>query len=230
MDVPRRSSSTQLAFHLADRWRNPVLVFGDYYLAHTAVGRRRPRRLRRPSRPTTGRSTEPRAAPATPGSSRRSARAKHGADSGYDLTTYCECARATEDDARGHRAARRDRVLRRRRRRRRRVRHPGEVRARRGARACAPRAPASATCARSRCSRSRARSLAARRRRRAPVAVYENNQGQMVDDVRLALEGAVAGAVHRGAEPRQLGLRHRARPRRRDYLRDPHSWEVLAMR
>jgi len=27
---------TQLAFHLADRWRNPVLVYGDYLLAHTA--------------------------------------------------------------------------------------------------------------------------------------------------------------------------------------------------
>jgi 2-oxoglutarate ferredoxin oxidoreductase subunit alpha len=26
----------QLAFHLAATWRNPVLVFGDYYLAHTA--------------------------------------------------------------------------------------------------------------------------------------------------------------------------------------------------
>ncbi|MEE2663739.1 MAG: thiamine pyrophosphate-binding protein [Myxococcota bacterium] len=27
---------TQLAFHLADRWRNPVLLYGDYLLAHTA--------------------------------------------------------------------------------------------------------------------------------------------------------------------------------------------------
>ena len=27
---------TQLAFHLADRWRNPVVVYGDYLLAHTA--------------------------------------------------------------------------------------------------------------------------------------------------------------------------------------------------
>ena len=27
---------TQLAFHLADRWRNPVMVYGDYLLAHTA--------------------------------------------------------------------------------------------------------------------------------------------------------------------------------------------------
>ena len=27
---------TQLAFYLADRWRNPVIVYGDYLLAHTA--------------------------------------------------------------------------------------------------------------------------------------------------------------------------------------------------
>lgn len=27
---------TQLAFHLADKWRHPVLIYGDYFLAHTA--------------------------------------------------------------------------------------------------------------------------------------------------------------------------------------------------
>ncbi len=35
MDVPEATELTQLAFHLADRWRNPVLVYGDYLLAHT---------------------------------------------------------------------------------------------------------------------------------------------------------------------------------------------------
>jgi 2-oxoglutarate ferredoxin oxidoreductase subunit alpha len=35
MDVPEAVELTQLAFHLAQTWRNPVLVFGDYYLAHT---------------------------------------------------------------------------------------------------------------------------------------------------------------------------------------------------
>ena len=35
MDVPEAVELTQLAFHLADLWRNPVMVFGDYYLAHT---------------------------------------------------------------------------------------------------------------------------------------------------------------------------------------------------
>jgi 2-oxoglutarate/2-oxoacid ferredoxin oxidoreductase subunit alpha len=36
MDVPEAVELVQLAFDLADRWRHPVLVFGDYYLAHTS--------------------------------------------------------------------------------------------------------------------------------------------------------------------------------------------------
>src|SRR3954447_23164916 len=35
MDVAEAVELTQLAFHLAFTWRNPVLVYGDYYLAHT---------------------------------------------------------------------------------------------------------------------------------------------------------------------------------------------------
>ena len=35
-DIPEAVELIQLAFHLAFAWRNPVLVFGDYYLAHTA--------------------------------------------------------------------------------------------------------------------------------------------------------------------------------------------------
>jgi 2-oxoglutarate ferredoxin oxidoreductase subunit alpha len=35
MDIAEAVEHTQLAFHLADRWRNPVLVYGDYLLAHT---------------------------------------------------------------------------------------------------------------------------------------------------------------------------------------------------
>ncbi|MSO38299.1 MAG: hypothetical protein EXQ69_08630 [Acidimicrobiia bacterium] len=35
MDIPEAVELTQLAFHLADKWRNPVLVYGDYLLAHT---------------------------------------------------------------------------------------------------------------------------------------------------------------------------------------------------
>jgi 2-oxoglutarate/2-oxoacid ferredoxin oxidoreductase subunit alpha len=36
MDVAEAVYLTQMAFHLSATWRNPVLVFGDYYLAHTA--------------------------------------------------------------------------------------------------------------------------------------------------------------------------------------------------
>ena len=35
-DVPESVALTQLAFDLADRWRNPVHVYGDFFLAHTA--------------------------------------------------------------------------------------------------------------------------------------------------------------------------------------------------
>ncbi len=35
MDVPEAVELIQFAFHLADRWRNPILFFGDYYTAHT---------------------------------------------------------------------------------------------------------------------------------------------------------------------------------------------------
>jgi 2-oxoglutarate ferredoxin oxidoreductase subunit alpha len=34
--VAEAADLVQLAFHLTARWRNPVLVMGDYYLAHTA--------------------------------------------------------------------------------------------------------------------------------------------------------------------------------------------------
>lgn len=35
IDVPEAVELAQFAFHLADTWRNPVVFFGDYYLAHT---------------------------------------------------------------------------------------------------------------------------------------------------------------------------------------------------
>lgn len=36
IDVSEAIFATQLAFDLADRWRNPVLIYGDYLLAHTS--------------------------------------------------------------------------------------------------------------------------------------------------------------------------------------------------
>ncbi len=35
MDVSEAVELTQLGFHLADLYRNPVMVYGDYYIAHT---------------------------------------------------------------------------------------------------------------------------------------------------------------------------------------------------
>ena len=35
LDIAEAVQLTQFAFHLADKWRNPVLVYGDYLLAHT---------------------------------------------------------------------------------------------------------------------------------------------------------------------------------------------------
>ena len=35
IDINEAVELTQLAFHLADTWRNPVLVYGDYLTAHT---------------------------------------------------------------------------------------------------------------------------------------------------------------------------------------------------
>lgn len=35
VDINEAVELTQLAFHLADRWRSPVLVYGDYLTAHT---------------------------------------------------------------------------------------------------------------------------------------------------------------------------------------------------
>jgi 2-oxoglutarate ferredoxin oxidoreductase subunit alpha len=36
MDVPEAAELVQLSFHLAATWRSPVPLFGDYYLAHTS--------------------------------------------------------------------------------------------------------------------------------------------------------------------------------------------------
>jgi 2-oxoglutarate ferredoxin oxidoreductase subunit alpha len=36
IDVGEAIAHTQLAFDLADRWRNPVLIYGDFLLAHTS--------------------------------------------------------------------------------------------------------------------------------------------------------------------------------------------------
>ena len=35
LDLREAVELTQLAFHLADKWRNPVILYGDYLIAHT---------------------------------------------------------------------------------------------------------------------------------------------------------------------------------------------------
>jgi 2-oxoglutarate/2-oxoacid ferredoxin oxidoreductase subunit alpha len=37
-DIPEAIEHTQLLFHLADRYRTPVLLYGDYVIAHSSVG------------------------------------------------------------------------------------------------------------------------------------------------------------------------------------------------
>ena len=198
-------------------WRNPVLVFGDYYLAHTStLGRGRAPRLRARRRSTTGRSTAPPAAPAAPGCCRRSARRSAASRVAYDLRralppraprTPRRCSPASSRWSRpgspttptwswSRSAPRRSTCG---------PRSP----------ACGPTARASGSSGRSRCCRSRPRRSPRAARGAQAVAVYENNQGQMVDDVRLAVPGSVPVAVHRPPQPRRLGVRHRTRSRRR---------------
>ena len=57
-DVTEGVELVQLAFHLADKWRNPVLIYGDYLLAHTQEALvDRADRVPRAARRRTGRST-----------------------------------------------------------------------------------------------------------------------------------------------------------------------------
>jgi 2-oxoglutarate ferredoxin oxidoreductase subunit alpha len=98
MDIPEAVELTQLAFHLAQRWRNPVLLFGDYYLAHTTMSVTVERREF---------GALPEAEWALDGSTGGTGHAKlisplgtnKQVDEGeYDLSQhYTECARATEE-------------------------------------------------------------------------------------------------------------------------------------
>ena len=194
MDVPEAVELTQLAFHLADKWRNPVLLYGDYYLAHTSHVGRRSTPLDFGPLPADDWALDGSTSGTGHAAPRVAARHHQAAATTRRLRPRraLHRVRATHrGDARRHRAAGRDRLPRRRRRRRGRVRH-----ARRSS--CATR------CTQLRADGERVgyvrpitllpfpyeRGRARRRRRRGVVAVYENNQGQMVDDVRLARAGA----------------------------------------
>ena len=210
-DVREGVEHVQLAFHLADKWRNPVLVYGDYLLAHTqeAVDDRADRRS--PSCPAkdwavdgtrvgigrveVGDAARRRASTASPRSGQEG------------KAQYI----ATKIAAHGARGARRDRLPRRRGDRGRRVRLAGEVRevrdqaaARRGPPhrlRAADHAVAVPVRRPSRDAAASARSASARSSCRA---------GQMIDDVRIGVAGPGAGDVHRRRVDRPLRLRRRA--------------------
>jgi 2-oxoglutarate ferredoxin oxidoreductase subunit alpha len=175
------------AFDLAERWRNPVLVMGDYYLAHTARSVTIPDPVTRPVPDW-----------ALDGSSGGSGRAKlvsflgsakQRDDVGYDLAThYAACAGHTADMARS-------------------VEPLAEVTDTEDAElvVVAFGTPARYVQAAARelrveghrvgCVRPitlfpfPAEAVARAAEGARAVAVYENNQGQMVDDVRLAVLG-----------------------------------------
>ena len=194
MDVPEAAELDAAGVPPRRRWRNPVLLFGDYYLAHTS------------SRSTIGAARLRPAAGRGLGARRVHQRHRPGAGSLSPLGTtkrnattaattsrehYAECARrgprrcrrassrwsrpASLDDAEVVVVA---------------FGTPGEVRARRGRRRCGPRAHGSGSSGPSRCCRSRREPSRRRRSGARRVAVYENNQGQMIDDVRLAVARA----------------------------------------
>ena len=177
-----------LAFELAERWRNPVVIMGDYYLAHTAQSVAIPAGVDR-------------AVPewALDGSSGGSGHAKlvsflgstkQRDDVGYDLSVhYASCARATAEMVR-------------------RVEPRAEVTQTDDAEVVVVAFGTPGRYVKAAVRELRAEGVAvgcvrpitlfpfptriiadAVRGARA-VAVYENNQGQMVDDVRLAVLGA----------------------------------------
>jgi 2-oxoglutarate ferredoxin oxidoreductase subunit alpha len=189
-DAAEAMALIPMAFDLADRWRTPVLVFGDYYLAHTAQSIEMPEPIDTPARPdwaldgsTGGTGRAKLLSPLGTGKQRDQA--------GYDLQEhYRACATAVADMTAGIaplvevvdtedatvvvvawgtpgryiKAAVRD------------LRAAGErvgfVR------------PISLYPFPS-------EAIAAATAGAKVVAVYENSQGQMLDDVRLALEGRV---------------------------------------
>jgi 2-oxoglutarate ferredoxin oxidoreductase subunit alpha len=191
MDVPEATELTQLAFHLASTWRSPVLLFGDYYLAHTsssvAVERRdfgaAPADDWSLSGATSGSGHARLVSPL--GTTKRNERG------GYDLAQhYSSCAEHTEAMLAGIEP----RVE---------IAHTDDA----DVVVVAFGTPAKymrATVARLRAEGARvgfvrpitllpfpSAAVAEAVEGARVVAVYENNTGQMVDDVRLAVEGRV---------------------------------------
>lgn len=188
-DVAEAAELVQLAFHLTAMWRNPVLVFGDYYLAHTA------RSLAVEPLDLGPRPSAPWALDGSTGGTGHAklvsplGTAKQRDDVGYDLADhYLACAAATREMAEG-------------------VEPLVQVDAVDGADlvVVAFGTPARYVHAAVRDLRAEGHAVgfvrpitlfpfpsaavAAAADGARALAVYENNQGQMVDDVRLAVLG-----------------------------------------
>ena len=188
MDIGEAVELTQLAFHLADQWRNPVLVYGDYLLAHIqeavdiapvefgalpakdwavdgSLGGSGRSRLDLAARVRQGRTTVARHRASPAGDRRRSTRRWRRARCGSRPVAPRTRRRSSSRSA---------------------LRASSSATS---SSSCKPRARRSGTSARSRSGRSRTRR--SRRRRTAPrrVGVFEMCAGQMIDDVRLGVLG-----------------------------------------
>ena len=146
------------AFDLAERWRNPVLVMGDYYLAHTARSVTIPDPVTRPVPEWALDGSS-----GGIGSRQAGLLPRHAPSSATtSATTWpptTRLRRATAAMAASRATGRGDRH-RRRRGGRRGLRHPGPVRPGRRPRAAGRGPPPSAACGRSPCSLSRPRRCA----------------------------------------------------------------------
>ena len=216
-DVAEAVELVQLAFHLTARWRNPVLVFGDYYLAHTtqSVARGAPR-LRadaptglgprrvdrwhrdgpswsrswgRPSNATTSATT-------SPSTTRRARRPPPPMVGGGRAAGRDACTPTTPRWSWWPSA------------------HPPRYVRGGGAPTCGPTGPGSAWSGPITLFPFPSDAVAGRGRGRPGRGRLREQPGP--DDRRRppGRPRPRPGALHRRAEPRRLGLRHRARPRR----------------
>jgi 2-oxoglutarate/2-oxoacid ferredoxin oxidoreductase subunit alpha len=189
MDISEAVELAPLAFSLAADWRNPVMVFGDYYLAHTS------RSVEVPSPNPVGVAPPDWALDGSSGGSGRAklisplgdAKQRHGV--GYDLSLhYQDCVEATRAMLQG-------------------VNPMVETGYLEGADVVVVAFGTPARYVRAAVREMRqdgipvgfvrpitlvpfpTAAIAAAAETAAAVAVYENNQGQMIDDVRLAVLG-----------------------------------------
>ena len=196
---PRRVELTQLAFHLADKWRNPVLVYGDYLLAHTQRGGDGRAASSSPRCPPKDWAVDGSLAGTGRVAHRHAARLRQARPTRARASSgTCAHIAAKLADDRSDRGAGRDRLTSttprpwssRSARRRKFVRYVVEPAARRG-REDRLRAPDHAVAVPVR------RGAPTRPAARAPSPSFELCAGQMIDDVRIGVAGRAPVVVHR---------------------------------